>query len=260
MDGLPAKRPVCQFIEEQCCQFIEQELDKYEDTGEDFFVVISSVDEGTFDKHFTNSSEDSLRKCCKSYDPQQYMVLIEMESEIHASASDAFKKIMVFWLAKSKTLIMSRSTASVRGKLTGIHQGRLKRADGSWRPAEPPSERSTKWPTMVVEIKWSEPTAYLMKDIIFWLDESDGDVKVMIMVSISKRYKITIQRWNLRRRHNQADPIPFPTGKIEISRSPNKKSSHKITGNLTIPFEDVYLRPKEEDYSETVGSKRLWTY
>ncbi|KAJ5714140.1 uncharacterized protein N7483_011321 [Penicillium malachiteum] len=226
----PAKAPVLQFIgEEQCCQFINQELDKYE-----------------------GIREDLLRKCCKSYDPQQSMVVIEIPSCIHAVACAAFGYITDTWLRQSETLILSTVSASVCGKMRDNCEGRMIRPDGSLKlPREElPCGKSWKWPILVVEIKLSEPISHLMEDIIFWVDESDGDVKVMITVSISRGYKIKIQRWNLHRRPNRADPIPFPTGKIEITRSPNKKSPHKITENLTISFEDLYLRPKKPKSTE----------
>ncbi|CAG7990683.1 unnamed protein product [Penicillium salamii] len=152
--------------------------------------------------------------------------LIEMESEVHASGCDAFKFLIEAWVNKLKSVVTPTGTAMFRG-IT-----RKQKADCSWKPAELPSGRSPKWPTMAVEVRWSESASHLMNDVCFWLNESNGDVKVMLTVSIFARHRISIEKMGLER-----------------------NSKRKVTGNMTILFEDVFLRPKRPTETDLTFSQ-----
>lgn len=262
MYGLPAETPMFQFYrEEQCGQILDQQLDRFERTGEGPYVIITSVDERSFLECFTRSRYDLLRKSCVSYDKQHSIILIEMESKVHASACHSFTGIIETWGGQAESILMPSGSASFRGTT------RTKRGDCSWMPAEIPSGRSPKWPTLAVEVQWSEPTSHLMDDIRFWLDDSEGDVRIILTISISARYTITIQRWSLRYRQNQSKPLPFPIATVQITKGPNKTSQPRITGSMTIPFEEVFLRPRRPTESDLILSRpvlermalQIWT-
>ncbi|CAG8416837.1 unnamed protein product [Penicillium salamii] len=239
MYGLPTTTPMFQFHgEEQSSRVLDQELNRYELTGKDPYVIITSVEERSFLEYFTKSCNDILRKPCVSYYDQHSIVLVEMESEVHATGCGSFKTIIDTWVHKSKSLVCPTGSAMFRGVT------RWKKAECSWKPAELPSGRNPKWPSMAVDVRYSEPVSHLMNDVCFWLDESNGDVNIVLTVSISGRHKISIEKWSLHHRRSQEKPIPFPTAKIEIAKGPERASRPKITGNITILFEDMFLRPK----------------
>lgn len=250
MYGLPTTTPMFQFHgEEQSSRILDQEFDRYELTGKDPYVIVTSVSERSFLENFTKSSNDILRKSCVSYDEQHSIVLIEMESEVHASGCDAFRFLIEAWVTKSKSVVSPTGSAMFRG-IT-----RKKKADCSWKPAELPSGRSPKWPTMAVEVRWSEPASHLMNDVCFWLNESNGDVKVVFTVSIFARHRISIEKWSLHHRRGQEKPIPVQTAKIEITKGLERNSKPKVTGNMTILFEDVFLRPKRPTETDLTFSQ-----
>ncbi|KAJ5784124.1 uncharacterized protein N7518_009801 [Penicillium psychrosexuale] len=62
-----------------------------------------------------------------------------------------------------------------------------KEADGSWVPTQPIPGRSTTWPTVVVEVGVSESYRKLRADAEWWLTNSKGDVKLVIIVSINRK-------------------------------------------------------------------------
>lgn len=184
MYGLPTTTPMFQFHgEEQCSRVLNQECDRYELTGKEPYVIVTSVEERSFLEYFTKSNDDIMRKSCVSYDDQHSIVLVEMEPEVHATGCDSFKTIIDTWVEKSKSIVRPTGSTMFRG-IT-----RRKKADCSWKPTELPSGRNPQWPTMAVEVRWSEPVSHLMNDVCFWLNESNS-VKIVLTVSISVRHKI----------------------------------------------------------------------
>ncbi|CAI7601675.1 unnamed protein product [Penicillium glandicola] len=62
-----------------------------------------------------------------------------------------------------------------------------KEADESYGPTQPVLGRNPKWPTVVVEVGVSESYRKLRADAEWWLMNSRGDVKLIIIVSISQK-------------------------------------------------------------------------
>ncbi|PYH99846.1 hypothetical protein BO71DRAFT_424630 [Aspergillus ellipticus CBS 707.79] len=63
-----------------------------------------------------------------------------------------------------------------------IHQDMfVKEPDASWRPTDLLSLRSTKWPTLVLEVGWTEYLARLRYEAKWWLVHSRGEVNVAIV-------------------------------------------------------------------------------
>ncbi|KAJ5168071.1 uncharacterized protein N7482_003665 [Penicillium canariense] len=237
MFGLPATTPQYPYRGvEQCSWVLDQELLRLEgERGGNPHVIISGVDERSFLEGFVNSGEELLTKSWVTYDFHRCIVLLEMESEVHAAATASGTTLIQNWALGMTSTLTPMTAANIRGRT------RSKKADASWKPAEIPSARDTKWPTMVLEVKWSEPRSKLTQDMLFWLHESNGDVKVALTLSVHRRGKITIEKWVLRQGQSSG-PDPHPVETVEISRPSNRQDPPKITGTLTIPFKDVFLR------------------
>jgi hypothetical protein len=62
-----------------------------------------------------------------------------------------------------------------------------KEADGEYGLAQPVPGRNPKWPTVVVEVGVSESYRKLRADAQWWLTNSRGDVKLVIIVSVSRK-------------------------------------------------------------------------
>src|SRR5256714_5693847 len=58
--------------------------------------------------------------------------------------------------------------------------------------------READWPTIVIEAGWSESLRKLRLDAGFWLEDSGGDVKIVLLISIGRRRgvrKMIIEKW-----------------------------------------------------------------
>ncbi|KAJ5425591.1 hypothetical protein N7465_000661 [Penicillium sp. CMV-2018d] len=102
-----------------------------------------------------------------------------------------------------------------------------------WTPEHSGLDRG--WPTIVVEVAYSETPAKMIKDAKFWLNESSGQV--------------SIEQWKMGTR------APVPVQKLEITRNPAPKCE-KIQGRMRLSFEEIHLRPKGSDDTDFIVSHR----
>jgi len=236
-DVLPSTTPRYEYEGIQhCLQILEQWSERSERESRPNPYLIFAIDERSFLECFVNSGESLLTKSWETYDHSSNHVLIKMQSVEHATAAGAFDVIFTLWAHGVRdTPLSSTSTRIVRGHT------RTKRADSSWTPRDPPAPRSTKWPTLAVEVAWSEPRAKLQQDVAFWLNESKGEVKAALTITVRAHGRIAIEEWVLPTTGNTT--IPYPNQKIEIVRNPGPNCP-RIQGQLTLQFRDIFLRDK----------------
>ncbi|KAJ5286500.1 hypothetical protein N7524_001806 [Penicillium chrysogenum] len=101
--------------------------------------------------------------------------------------------------------------------------------------------RSNDWPSVVLEVAFSESRDKLQSDITYWLRASGGDVKMVITLQINQySLNITIEDWG-----TQGDnSVNHLYQTVQISR---KGSEITTTGScLVIEFEKLFLRPPIE--------------
>jgi len=214
-----------------------EEYDRYEREGGNPYILVFGVDERSF---LDWKTESLLLLSWDTFNFTSSTVLLKMESPAHNAAIGAFTRIIDFWVLKQKTNLMSMATMHVRGATRG------KKADIAWLPAEPPSGRSHKWPTIAVEIAYSEPRRKLEEDMKFWLNDSNGDVNVALTITIERRgLKITVEKWSLQGQR------ATPTQKMEIVRHP-EPNCPSVTGGISFAYQDAFLRQKSHTETDFV--------
>lgn len=226
-------------------QILEQELERLElESSLNPYIVFTGVDQRSFLECFEDSEESLLTKSWDTYDHSSQQIIIKMPSTNHEIAASAFSQIFFLWARQVRdNPLVATNRATVRGST------RSKEADISWRPLLPPTGRSNKWPTLAVEISWSEQRLKFEQDVDFWLSESNGDVKVALTISVHARGRITIESWELASAPAGGVSKPHPTQRIEIVRNPAPNCS-PIEGQLTLPFQDIFLRDKQKDETD----------
>ncbi|CAI7564931.1 unnamed protein product [Penicillium glandicola] len=140
-----------------------------------------------------------------------------------------------------------------------------KQADESWVLETPIPGRDAKWPTVVVEVGVSESYRKLKADALWWLANSKGHVKLVIIVSINRttpeiKFETVIldpvALRNQRRRY-----IPIIRQSITTSRQPGQPNA-QITVSpavaLTVEFEELFCRqPVPPEHSIEILPSRL---
>lgn len=129
-----------------------------------------------------------------------------------------------------------------------------KEPDSSFRPVAVPAGPDRRWPSVVIESGYSESTIHLRQMADLWISESDGQVKVVIVISIERaREKILIEK-------SIPNPTPLNTGPalrsrgraalreqtITLTKTHNRPAA--VTGApLVIMFHEMFLRNRATD-------------
>ncbi|CAI7678697.1 unnamed protein product [Penicillium pancosmium] len=184
------------------------------------------IDEDSFLKCFVESDEKLLESSWRSYDYSSQSVLIEMESNEHATAVAAFSAIFSAW-----TRPVTDTPLAYTASMNVCGESKEKKPDFSWTPLHSPGGRLTDWPILAGEVAWSEPRQKLVQDMKFWLQECHGQVKVALSITVHTCGRISIEKWSVNPGNKYASPIV--TQKIEIVREPAPDCS-RVAGELTI--------------------------
>ena len=117
--------------------------------------------------------------------------------------------------------------------------------------------RGTDWPTIVLQSGWSELLTKFQQDAHIWLENSGGDVNIVLLLSIDRtaRGKMIIEKWENR-------PVPangpatrsvmrtVPTQIQVITIDSDSNTVHRAP--LTLEFPKIFLRqavlPLEHDF------------
>ncbi|KAJ5129311.1 uncharacterized protein N7515_005350 [Penicillium bovifimosum] len=190
----------------------------------------------TIAEEFSSSSARSMF----SYDTRS--MIIKLVTGVHQVASRGlFCEVqdVVRDMSLHRSILVVGS-ARVRGVSSS------KEADESWALSQPIPGRDAKWPTVAVEVGDSESYGKLKADAEWWLTNSRGDVKLLLIVSINpKTPNITFETafsdavGSLP--HHQPCYLPTIRQSITISRH-----GAQITASpevpLTIEFEELFCR------------------
>ena len=132
----------------------------------------------------------------------------------------------------------------------------FKEPDESWVPRSHLPGRDMKWPTVVMEVGVSESIEKLKSDAVWWLANSVGQVKLVVIVSINQTSpEITFQTIVL----DTATAIPTVRQSVTTSRVPKQPDAPITTSPaepLIIRFEEMLCRqpvPPEQDLQISLG-------
>ncbi|KAL2214909.1 hypothetical protein M432DRAFT_554465 [Thermoascus aurantiacus ATCC 26904] len=206
------------------------------------FILFSCIPENIFCREIRETDNSILGKSWVCYHKNLEILVVKMTTTVHEEVDQRFDTLM-----GTKTMQMNvyhRLHFAGRKEVQG--SSKAKRPDTSYRPMDLPDGRMPNWPSMVVEAGYSESKSKLEADAKWWLNESNGEVKTALAVSIKKTKKeITIQRWELVAGPTRADPDrtgPDVVQQLVISKRVDQPGATVTNAPLTVPFENVLLR------------------
>ncbi|PGH14117.1 hypothetical protein AJ79_03234 [Helicocarpus griseus UAMH5409] len=190
-----------------------------------------------------------------------HLLILRMRSRQNEVAATLFQGLMND-KAKESGVCRSLRLLGSSGVKTSSRQ---KEPDRSWIPPELPTERTTQWPTVFLEVGYSESKEKLKKDMEYWLNASD-DVRMSISIDIEKGSgNILVSSW--RRgiptplRTSSSNPAPQEIQSVKIERGPAGQQP-TLTGhdNITVPFRDLMLRDPQQEEKDFVITREdlLW--
>ncbi|KAL4780853.1 hypothetical protein BJX76DRAFT_364024 [Aspergillus varians] len=135
----------------------------------------------------------------------------------------------------------------------------------------PSPQRAVDWPTVVIETGVSESCPRLREDARWWLANSSGDVRIVLIISI-KRNKVYFEKWQLappnaprpltrryldtlRQKSPQMPPLfqqPAATQQAYSAHEVEVTSNGTVGAPMILPFATLYDRPPGPGESDIV--------
>jgi hypothetical protein len=197
-------------------------------------LVLTDLDEPKFTRDFLGPTEKSAIKSWRMYSPSLRLLTVIMETPAHAQAAHKFSNLLLRALKPTglRDNLQEFGTSSVEGAT------RHKRPDMAWGPMRPPKGRSPKWPSVVLENAVSERKRHLQTDVDFWLNESSGDVRIVLTLENNRKGpEIIISKWEL------AGGRTTCTQQITIWKQEKDGQNTTVeNGPLVVEFEKLFLR------------------
>lgn len=125
-----------------------------------------------------------------------------------------------------------------------------------------PGQQSEPWPTLVIETGASESLQKLREDALWWFNNSNGDVRIVILLKVNKSArKVWLEQWQLAlansprltrakiNDYRQQNPLPMPPLVQQPFATQQAFALQEIeitptsaTGQLVLPFWAVFDR------------------
>lgn len=203
--------------------------------------VLFEINKQTFTRDFLLNPDGLLSTSWSSFDAVENLLLAMSMTDEHSQAMVAFGQMLTEALAPMglNHALQSYIRRGVEGET------RNKIPDNGWSPNRLPHGRSKKWPAVVLEVAVSESQPKLQSDVRFWLRESQGEVKIVLVLTVNrKRPEIVIEKWEL-----SQDDRPHRIQKVAVYKGGN--NCVYVRGVLTVEFKKLFLRaittPREAD-------------
>ena len=200
------------------------------------------------------------------------LLIVKLPSAVHERAhgnlaTDMIGKVVLMGIPPTELDFVGASR--FRGRRSS------KEGDSAYRPHSfRPNE--TDWPTIVIEAGVSESLRRLRFDASWWLTESGGDVKIVIIISIQRaKSRLQIEKWEhapcrrllpLRTPNNNHNnfirQLPTKVQQITIISNAVAGAPLPVTGApLVLEFDKIFLRPAvlpETDITFTAQELSTW--
>lgn len=166
--------------------------------------------------------------------------------------------------------VVYTGSGRIRGKACS------KEPDGTWRPESLPLGRTTEWPSVVIEVAVSESWKKLKSDAEWWISNSEGQVKLVILIYVNQsqpdiKYETLIKDPASPALHDGRIRYRCITRQSIVQSRPLSQPTAPITtiggAPLVIGFDEMFLRqpvPPEHDIKVSLQwmekiSRNVWT-
>lgn len=229
---------------EDMVELIEQAIRNENNRSQ--YMIFSNVPGEVFNRETPDGRP--ISKQIKCYHRRLKILTIKMPSEPQERAASSVETLLAFKVA---AMGLRRQLLSLRQPTVHGSQ-RSKQPDSSFRPRDLPTRRTDHWPSVVVEFGYSESGKKVDEDNKWWLNESQGGVRLAISIKIHRgqHRKIDVQRWELgpidgtRRIAGRTGPKVVERVGITARQGAGNQLSFDVNGApMTVPFQHVFLRP-----------------
>lgn len=214
--------------------FVTQEQTQFHDDqtrNHSQYMLFSKINNETFTRDFNICHHKPSWHLFDTYFPHSQQLLIRASTFTdHERAQAGLVNIMLTKLAAMDGANMSLDwTGSAE-----IHAPScIKKADQIFAPRDVPHGRSDVWPTLIIQSGFIESKLKLQADAKWWITESRGDVKTVLVICVHRREaKIIIQKWE----------SPIVRQQVVVSLLDGRPEPDVRNGPLVVSFEKLFLR------------------
>ncbi|KAI9038926.1 uncharacterized protein KD926_010140 [Aspergillus affinis] len=157
------------------------------------YIVIDYVNPDIVERLVESPRLRFLKASRLFYDADLRKLILKIPSTFHDAASRAFDHLLTRHMESSG---VDEEVAEPQGSGRVKDGPYSKEPDESYLPVRRIPGRDPKWPTLVVEVGYSETRGRLRVDCRWWLGRSQGQVKIALLLSIDRdRPHILIEKW-----------------------------------------------------------------
>ena len=181
------------------------------------------------------------------------LLIVKVPTKIHETAAAGFGFRIVF-TAEVMGLPRIERQLTGAGKCTAPGGTPSKEPDWSMTNANVRGLTPDDFPSIVIEVGFSESLQKLRNDARLWFSMSNNDVQIVILIAVRRRHnQIIFEKWTVGpiaagRRTTRHTPTQLPQAEqaITITRTPIPPYTCSImsgTAPLTLEFNRLFLRP-----------------
>ncbi|KAL4968449.1 uncharacterized protein BDV14DRAFT_197229 [Aspergillus stella-maris] len=229
----------------RCCPYKNkvQFLNAFKDAEEALcqYLLLSGVTNSDFETLFATPGKGSPLPAWCTYDSELGLLLFRMpaETRVHSIAGMALHD------AIRDALRDMGLESAVQSLGTGSQDAPWgeKQPDGSWRPRRN-ARGLDEWPSMALEVAYSETAEKLSSDVRWWLKDPGFPVRIVLTIKVHSATKLIFEKWE---RNLEGRPQRQQT--ISVERVNKSDTITVLEGPLVIGLEDL-LRTKPSGPSE----------
>ncbi len=197
------------------------------------YLAFTSVSQETLDEidRIREERQGRLPRMTILHDGREEILIVKlMVGVMHEGVAREFATMFDLKVA---LLDVRESLAATGSGRFGHRGGRSKEADVGYKPIS--RDMADEWPSFVIEVGVSQSLAMLRRDAAFWITNSDGRTRIVIVLSVNQRDRqILVERWE------EVPRIRPNRSTVNYSRIPGLMQS--ITLNADVQYDGPPLQ------------------
>ncbi|EFQ98958.1 hypothetical protein MGYG_01970 [Nannizzia gypsea CBS 118893] len=242
--GLPQDTNEYRYLgQEHAEMIVKREYTRFVEEHKSPYVIFTHVPPSEIDM-IDNRSLGKL-----DYHHSLRILLANMPCLPHEEALSLFGNLVLLKANKMQVDRLIRYRAATTTKT----RERDKEGDISWAPRWLPPGRSKQWPTVALEVGYSESREKIKHDIAWWLYSSNGDVLMAVSIDIKRtsgNIYITLWERGVMPTRNHPNPDPKVVGEVKLFRGKNGRPARVEGADLVVPFKYILLRSPDRSQGE----------
>jgi len=250
VDGLDSSRVIHYSTLQAFCAAVRQ-LKNNLDHGRTWnqYLIVRDVDEDIM-KHIDDREYKGVRY---EWHGDLELLIVKAVTKAHENAAGNFaNEITIAAAAMGVPRIEREPTGAGRCQAPGGSPA--KEPDWSMTNANVRGLTPDDFPTIVIEVGYSESLRKLRNDARLWFSMSNNDVQIVILIAVKRQHnQIIFEKWTVgpiaagrRSTRHTSLQVPRAEQAITITRTPTPPHTCAITSGtapLTLEFNRLFLRP-----------------